>query len=179
MNMGSSNCSSGSGTTTGGGGLQMGASNGEGRGMALAAPKTVGLTEADISGTYNVVAQLTTLTQGSGTATIDSEIDYGTFTFDGAGAISSGSLRYKRSTMNTTDAINGITTAVSTSSATSTYTGSYTVSPVDGTVTFTLSGGFTTGSGFVTNNGDFLALPILSTATGSGSRGLLLLLRQP
>ncbi|MFQ5486972.1 MAG: hypothetical protein ACE5ET_00815 [Gammaproteobacteria bacterium] len=179
MNMGGSNCSSGSGTTVGGGGLQMGASNGEGRGMALAAPKTVGLTEANIIGTYNAVAQLTTLTQGTGTATIDSEIDYGTFTFDGAGLITSGTLRYKRSSMNTTDAINGVTTAVSTSSATSTYSGSYFVSPVDGTVTFTLTGGFTTGSGFITNNGDFLALPILSTAAGSGSRGLLLLMRQP
>jgi len=180
MNMGISNCSSGgSGSTTGGGGLQMGASNGEGRGVALAAPKTVGLSTANISGTYNVVAQLTTLTQGTGTATIDSEIDYGTFTFDGLGAISSGTLRYKRSSLNTTDAINGVTTAVSTSSGTSTYSGSYNVNTVDGTLTFTLSGGFTTSTGFVTNNGDFLALPILSNAVGSGSRGLLLLMRQP
>ncbi len=181
MNMGTSNCGGGTGNTVGGGGAMMGSNNGEGRGLALAAPVSLatGLTVNDVSGTYNAVAQLNSLRQGAGTAFMETEIDYGTFSFNPVDSTLTGTLRYKRSTLDTAAALAGNTAAVTNSSGNTTYTGTYSVGSVDGTVTLTLTGGFTTGTGFIARKGDFLVLPIQNTDASGGSRGLLLLMRQP
>ena len=178
MGMGSSGCSDG-GAGEGPGGMMTGGTSGEGRGLALAALQASGLTVADINGTYNVVAQMngfTDLTTGS--AQVDTEIRYGTLTFDGAGNVTSGSTFHKTASMNSADAIGGITTAVTTSTGTDTYTGTYTVSGTDATMTLTLAS-LATDSGFVSPDGSFMVFPVVEDGTGSGRRGLLLLVRQP
>ena len=138
------------------------------------------MTMADISGTYNVVAQMngyTDLTTGS--AQVDSEIRYGTLTFDGAGNVTGGNTFHKTASMNSADAIGGITPAVTTSTGTDAYSGTYTVSGTDATMTLSL-GTLTTGSGFVSPDGSFMVFPIIEDVAGtSGRRGLLLLVHQP
>ncbi len=170
---------SGAGGMMGGsGGGMMGGAAGEGRGVALAALQEVGIDQAAISGTYNAVALITTLTEGTGTAFIETEVAYGTFTFDGAGNVSGSNLYFQRATMDAAAAAGGNTNAVSTATGSNNYTGTYSVSVVDGALTLNLTG-LGTAAGFAARGGELMALPIEETATGTGRRGLLLLMRQP
>lgn len=175
MGMGEALCNTNTGGASSG---MMGSNNGEGRGLALAALQTIGLTEADVAGTYNVTGEITTITGAGGTLLIASEIKYGTLTLDGAGNISGGNLFFRRSTMDAGGAVNGNGGVMNVITGNDKLSGAYNVSAVDGKVTLTLNS-LGTGTGFVTPDGQFMAFPIESTATDSGSRGLLLLLRQP
>ena len=179
MGMGGSGCSGNGGGGGFGSSSMMGGGAGEGRGLTVAALQTTGLGLANISGTYNAVVQLTSFTAGTGTVLLDSEIRHGTMSFDGAGNVTASTLFFHRATMDAAQAIAGTTTAVTATTGTLNYSGTYTVSSLDGTMSLNLTG-LTTGTGFSTADGGFLAFPIDMTTTGvSGSRGLLLLVRQP
>ena len=175
MGLGEAQCSDNTGGASSG---MMGSNNGEGRGLAVAALQTVGLTEADVAGTYNIVGELTNFTAGGGALLIAAETRYGTLTLDGTGNVSSGNLFFKRATMDAGSAIAGNGGTLNITSGNDSLSGTYNVSAVDGRVTLSLDK-LNTGTGFVTPDGQFMAFPIETTATDNGSRGLLLLLRQP
>ncbi len=175
MGLGDARCSNNTGGSSSG---MMGSANGEGRGLAVAALQTVGLTEADVAGTYNVVGELTRFSAGNGALLISTESRFGTLALDGAGNISGGNLFYKRSTMDIGGAVAGSGGSLTIVNGNESLSGSYNVSAVDGRVTLSLAT-LGTGTGFVTPDGQFMAFPIESTSQDGGSRGLLLLLRQP
>lgn len=175
MGLGDAQCN----TNTGGAGTgMMGGAYGEGRGLAVAALQTVGLTELDVAGTYNIVGELTSFEETGTTLLIASEIKYGTLALDGAGNVSGGNLFFKRTTMDAGGAISGSAGVLNITNGNNSLSGTYNISAVDGKMTLALDS-LKTGTGFVTPDGQFMAFPIESTATGDGSRGLLLLLRQP
>ncbi|HHH36780.1 MAG TPA: hypothetical protein ENK48_08160 [Gammaproteobacteria bacterium] len=179
MGMGNAQCGSTGGGMMGSGGGMMGGAAGEGRGVALAARQESGIDQTRLSGVYNAVALITTFTEGTGTAFVDSEVNYGTFTLDGAGNISAGTLYFQRATMDVAAAAGGNNSAVSSSTGNnSSYTGTYSVSATDGTLTMAING-LGTGSGFAARGGELLVLPIQETAATTGRRGILILLRQP
>ena len=175
MGLGEAQCSDNTGGASSG---LMGGGNGEGRGLVVAALQTVGLTEADVAGTYNIVGELTNFTSGGGALLIATETRYGTLSLDGTGNVSGGNLFFKRATMDAGSAIAGSGGTLNITSGNDSLSGTYNVSAVDGRVTLSLDN-LNTGTGFVTPDGQFMAFPIEATATDNGSRGLLLLLRQP
>ncbi len=176
MGMGVASCNSNNGGSASSG--MMGSSYGEGRALAVAALQSIGLSEANVVGTYNAAAELTTFSEAAGTVLVTSEIKYGTMTFNGAGNISGGNLFYKRNTMDVNNAINSGAPALTITSGNESVNGTYNVSAVNGNMTLSLNG-LTTGTGFITPDAQFMAFPIEATASGSGSRGILYLLRQP
>ncbi len=178
MGMGNAQCGSTGGGMMGGGSGMMGGAAGEGRGVALAALQEVNITQAKIIGTYNAVAMITTFTEGTGTAFVDSEVNYGSFNFDGAGNVTSGNLYFQRATMDVAAASGGNGSAVTTATGSNSYTGTYSVNAVDGTLSMSLTG-LGTGNGFAARGGELLVLPIQETTATTGKRGLLILMRRP
>jgi len=161
------------------------------RGLTLGIRRpAVATTNSVVNGTYNAVQIATVLNEdGVGlTGLINSEYEYGTLTFNGAGSVTGGSLIAKRDELDIAAAQSAAAPglqALPASAAPDTLTAagsSYTVN-ADGTVSATLVFGVhtITASGAVTEDGRFIALTLSEDVAGppvQGMRGLLLLSKQ-
>lgn len=162
------------------------------RGITIATRQTTGRTNSSVSGTYNVVANITYITEiaASSSARIDTELSYGTLTFNGSGVVTNGSLFYNRATMDTKTALAGASPALGTVTGLELASGSYNVFS-DGTMTLSVTptdseSGLPTrqisGNGAIAPNGQFLTLTLeIKDSTGSTDigKGILILSRQP
>jgi len=155
------------------------------RGLAIALKQT-SIARTDISGTYNVVHTINRLaSDGLGNAGVESEYQYGTMIFDGAGAITGGELHRKTASLDVDQALIA-QTSLSTSSAKITLgaaAGSYTVNSITGTVnisSLTIGTETFSGDGAATADGQFVALVLKENpaSTTQTSRSMLLLSRQ-
>ena len=153
------------------------------REIGIAIRRGSGLGNGIISGRYNVVQYAGYFVSAGAAGAAEIGHQYGTVTFNGSGAVSSGSLLGKRASLDIAAAQSGGSAALTAlgSSVQSISGGSYNVAS-NGALTLTLNsaGRTISGTGAVSADGEVIALAIRVTEGGEDTgRGLLFLLRQP
>ncbi len=162
------------------------------RGITIATRQTTGRTNSSVSGTFNAVANITYITEiaASASVRIDTELSYGTLTFNGSGVVPNGNLFYNRATMDAKTALAGTSPALGSVTGLELASGSYNVFS-DGSMTLSVTptdsaSGLPTrqiiGNGAISPNGQFLVLTLDikdSAGTTDIGKGILILSRQP
>jgi len=162
------------------------------RGLTVATRQVSGRTNSSVSGTFNIVGNITYINEipAISSATIDSELNYGSLVFNGSGVVTGGSIFYNRATIETKTAMASTSPALGSTTGLELTSGTYNVFS-DGTMTLSITSTDSesglvsrqiSGTGAIAPDGQFLVLTLNVTDSSGATeigKGILLLARQP